>query len=564
MKDLLLGDCSQVRAFFMGIAENSLLPVFLVKSNGEIFHVNAIACKYLEYTEEELLRLNVADIDPTIEPEFIDEAFDYIKKSKVIKVETKLKKKSGTVVDVEIVGNYFEFEGTGISLSYVFDISDRKKKEDSLERIVRNRTKALEQKIIKLQETESRLRVTEEMFINTFKTSRDAVAINRLSDGLYLEINSGFTESLGYTPEDVKDKTSIELRIWKDLADRDKLIQELTKNGISRDLEAEFIHKDGTVVPGLMSASIQDYFGEKVILSVSKDISKLKKLEKELKALNFELQDRVEKEAELRQKQDTVLIEQRRFADMGQMISAIAHQWRQPLNNINLIAQAMKEIQDGVDLGITFDELYENHADLTNHMSETIDDFRNFFSPKKTKTRFSIVKELFITMELLKAQFESKNIQTTLMCSCSESSISCKSGFVTSYCNKGNDIVEGYPGEIRQVFLNILINAKDAILASASKRKDAKRTISVTVKVSDDSIKMEFCNRGEHIPGDVLPKIFDPYFSTKGEGKGTGIGLYMSRLIVEDNMDGKISCTNTDNGVCFTLFFNKPNKLDKL
>jgi len=270
----------------------------------------------------------------------------------------------------------------------------------------------------------------------------------------------------------------------------------------------------------------------------------------ELEQINTNLEEKIEKEIRISKKNEQVVFEQKKFIDMGQMINAIAHQWRQPLNNLQLVSQMMKKIYDGVDYDIGYAELFKTHQDLVIFMSNTIDDFRNFFSPNKNKTTLSIVKELLATIDLVKPQFENHGIGICFICSCDDNKIECDNSFGEQYCNKGKDKIDGYPNELKQVFLNILNNAKDAILESS---KDDKKSIRINISVLHKDIEIKIFNYGSPIPEEIMSKIFDPYFTTKEEGKGTGIGLYMSKIIIEDSMNGKLSCSNIDNGVCFTI-----------
>jgi len=269
---------------------------------------------------------------------------------------------------------------------------------------------------------------------------------------------------------------------------------------------------------------------------------------KELEEINLSLEERIEREIEVRKKNEQVMFEQKKFIDMGQMINAIAHQWRQPLNNIQLISNIMKDINDGIEYDVEYEELFDKHF-----MSSTIDDFRYFFSSKKEKTNFSIMKELLTTIELIKPQYDHDSINIIVSCGCNDNKINCTKKYIANYCNQNNDIVHGCSSGLKQVFLNILNNARDAILENYKKDVLAEKTIEIITDIGKNSVSIDFFNYGKNIPKDIMNCIFDPYFTTKEEGKGIGIGLYMSKEIIEHNLNGKLTCQNRDDGVVFNI-----------
>jgi PAS domain S-box-containing protein len=145
---------------------------------------------------------------------------------------------------------------------------------------------------------EAALRQSEAKFAAAFRTSPDSVNINRMSDGLFLEINAGFTALTGYTEQDVAGKSSLEIAVWADPADRARLIEGLRARGEFRDLEAMFRRKDGSIVSGLMSASVMEVAGETCIVSITRDISERKRAEEAILALNADLERRVQERTE--------------------------------------------------------------------------------------------------------------------------------------------------------------------------------------------------------------------------------------------------------------------------
>ncbi len=182
---------------------------------------------------------------------------------------------------------------------------------------------------------EEALRQSEDKFSKAFHTSPDSVNINRLSDGLYLEINDGFTAMMGYTTADVTGKTSLELNIWANPVDRARLAQALVQeHGQVLNLEASFVMKDGRVMTGLMSAAVIEVAGEKCVLSITRDITERKRVEDEIRRLNEDLEQRVlERTRELAEANA-------RLTELDQLkskfVSDVSHELRTPIANLKL------------------------------------------------------------------------------------------------------------------------------------------------------------------------------------------------------------------------------------
>ncbi|MDX1808200.1 MAG: cache domain-containing protein [Sulfurospirillaceae bacterium] len=231
------------------------------------------------------------------------------------------------------------------------------------------------------------------------------------------------------------------------------------------------------------------------------------------------------------QKKDQALLYQSRLAQMGEMISMIAHQWKQPLSEVSGIFMELETIGK-------FDELDKNYVlecakdgdKITEYMSRTIEDFRNFFKPDKKRERFDIQTALDETLTLVDASIKNSHIQ--IISDISE-----------------HIYIEGYPNEYSQVILNILMNARDALIS----RNIANPEIHIKVYQKKDQAILEIIDNAGGIDEEILDKIFDPYFSTKDNVNGTGLGLYMSKMIIEKSMNGRLSVQNTDSGASFKI-----------
>jgi len=223
---------------------------------------------------------------------------------------------------------------------------------------------------------------------------------------------------------------------------------------------------------------------------------------------------------------ENMILRQSKLAAMGEMIGAIAHQWRQPLNALNINIENLEDDFDDELVNKEYiDEFIKEQTDTIHFMSKTIDDFRNFFRIEKEKEQFSTKKAIESTFSIQSAQLNNHNI---------------------SFDVRGDDfVVDGFKNEFQQVILNIVSNAKDAIVNHNT--KEGK----ITVSLQDGIIKIK--DNGGGTPANIIDRIFEPYFTTKEQGEGTGMGLYMSKMIIEDNMGGIINAVNTEDGTEFVI-----------
>jgi signal transduction histidine kinase len=253
--------------------------------------------------------------------------------------------------------------------------------------------------------------------------------------------------------------------------------------------------------------------------------------QQELEDVNHSLEDRIATTLKEIREKDQILIQQGRLAAMGEMISNISHQWRQPLNNVGLIIQNLQDMSENGEL--TPDVLDHDvmvAMDVIQFMSGTIDDFRNFFRPDKEKNEFIVNKVITKTIKFMLPALRNYGITITV--------------------NEEPDVrILGYPNEYSQMLINIINNAKDELL----ERKIPDPRIMICVFHDNRLAVTTVADNAGGIDVGVIPKVFDPYFTTKEPGKGTGIGLYMSKVIVEKNMDGRLTAKNVQDGVEFRI-----------
>jgi len=244
---------------------------------------------------------------------------------------------------------------------------------------------------------------------------------------------------------------------------------------------------------------------------------------KELMELNKYLEIKISKEVAQNRKKDIIMFQQARLASLGEMLNNIAHQWRQPLGSIAMIIQSF---QTKMSIGKLTDEYIQTKVDdallLANNMSNTLDDFKNFFNPDKTRNKFFIKSCIDHTIQLSKYLLEKQNITLKLEI-------------------KNNMELNTYYNELSHVFLNIISNSKDVL--STKNEKDDK-IIKIIISEYKNQAIINMIDNGGGIDEDIIPKIFEPYYTTKYKSAGTGIGLYMSKQIVEKHMNGSIKYKN--------------------
>ncbi|MBF0317676.1 MAG: PAS domain S-box protein [Nitrospirae bacterium] len=254
--------------------------------------------------------------------------------------------------------------------------------------------------------------------------------------------------------------------------------------------------------------------------------------QQELQLLNRTLEDRVRDEIARRLEGEQMLIQQSKLAAMGEMLSMIAHQWRQPLSSITTISGDMQ-----VSLVLdTFskDELYESLKKINyqaQYLSKTIDDFRLFFSPRKKRENIYLGDIIDQALAIIKNSLDYNAIKVRIDCSLASQ-------------------IHTYANEITQVLLNVFKNAQDALVARRIQAPE------ITVACKDDNgffAVLDIQDNAGGMPEEIIDKVFEPYFTTKDNSTGTGLGLYMSKMIIEKHCGGELSVKNTGQGACFTI-----------
>ena len=263
--------------------------------------------------------------------------------------------------------------------------------------------------------------------------------------------------------------------------------------------------------------------------------NKVKSNAKELEELNESLEIKVQKEIEKNREKEQLLVQKSKFIALGEMISNIAHQWRQPLSELSSILMYIKFKQSIKALDEnTMNQKIQEADKVLDFMSHTIDDFRNFFMPKKEKEEFLLYKVVDIVINIVSSTLKNYDIKLEIQID-------------------KEIILKTYLNEYEQVLLNIINNAKDVLI----EKKIKNPCISIKAYEEENSVVLTIEDNGGGVLVEPKGKIFEPYFTTKEHSNGTGIGLYMSKIIIDKNMKGKLRVRNTNEGAKFIVSIPK-------
>ncbi len=344
------------------------------------------------------------------------------------------------------------------------------------------------------------------------------------TNGICIHSNRVAAKIFGYEPKEMIGKPA-----YTFVSEQSKnLIKEKMNHYNQEPYEAIVMRKDKTEFPAILRGRNISWNNQRVRISTIIDISDIKQLQYDLEELNQNLEDKVALQIEDIRQKDQMLQHQNKLASMGEMIGAIAHQWRQPLNAINInIENLDDDFEDGLIDRKFINDFIEKNRNMIEFMSKTIDNFRDFYKIDKNKKPFSVKEAIKITTEIKNSHLGSSFIDISVL---------------------GDDIwIDGYKSEFEHVILNLVNNAVDAIKNSAVDNGK--------IEIFLDKTSVSIQDNGGGIDKDIMDRIFEPYFTTKGEGEGTGIGLYMSKVIVEKNMGGELYVENSKNGAKFTISF---------
>ena len=302
---------------------------------------------------------------------------------------------------------------------------------------------------------------------------------------------------------------------------KNELLNRWTFTEYQKEFDYSIIWKITILILGIFAAIL---YRQRFLKNLNNSLlQKVDEKTKKLRDINNQLEIRIKKEVEENLKKDRLLSQQQKMVSMGQMIENIAHQWRQPLSVITTSISGIKLKKMLNDLDDDFlNKTLDSVMNTSQYLSNTIDDFRYFFKPQKEKEKFYLEKCCNKTIELLSPNFTENNIKVI--------------------CRVDDIEIFGYETELIQVLINILNNSKDAL----SLVENQERLIFINILKENGKALIKIKDNAGGIPDDVLSQIFEPYFTTKHQAQGTGIGLYMCQEIIYKHMNGHIDIANID------------------
>jgi len=391
----------------------------------------------------------------------------------------------------------------------------------------------------------------------------DGFAVANVETGKFYFCNQEFENMTGYTISELQEKRAEDIHPKESVGYAMKKFEELLEGKILTASSIEVAHKDGTVRLFDVNSSLMTYKDSTYNVASFRDVGEKLKLQKKLELTNKELalkSDEIEqineglelkiKDEILRNsKKDKQMLAQSRLAQMGELISMIAHQWRQPLG---AIAAASIDMKLKIELDIFdlskqsgreessayFISSLEGIEELTKSLTTTIDDFRDFYKPNKVRRALQIKHPIQKALNIISTSLKTDDI-----------------GINEDYYS--HKVFPMLDSEVMHVILNIFKNAQDNFKSKEIENK----TIDIITRDISQGVEICICDNGGGIPREIMEKIFDPYFSTKYEKNGTGLGLYMSKTIIEKHHYGLLNAVNIEGGVCFTIQLYDGDKL---
>jgi len=371
---------------------------------------------------------------------------------------------------------------------------------------------------------------------------------NKIYTSQIFEFNSGDVKPQYNNPElQNVDYKEFGLQRWLDSFKNKDYIEGIVKNfpKIEKDILEPQDIKSILVIPIYYNKELWGFIGfddckkdrewssiEKFVLkTIANGYTNILEKEDYTKNLQIEVEQQIKN---IKQK-DEIIMQQSKLTSMGEMITNIAHQWRQPLNNINLLCITAVQKYRYNELDDKFIDKFEKKTDdMIQKMSSIIDDFRRFFSPNRSK-------EIFLPKDAI------RNALVMAEASLNNNFIDINQSYNVS------TEIKNYKNELEQIVLNLILNSTEAFV----KNSIENRKIFINTYEKDKEIFIEIIDNAGGIEQNIMAKIFDPYFTTKFQNQGTGIGLYMSKVMVEQHIRGSINIDNFEDGVKATITIPK-------
>lgn len=422
---------------------------------------------------------------------------------------------------------------------------------------VKRKTREITRKNFELQQeiqerisVEEQLKENQDKYSTLFNTSYNPIAIIS-EDGALTEVNGEMVAQFGYDRDELM-QMYLEMLVTKEhVAKVEEILNKMNKTK-KWSFELDFVKSWGDVFNAEISASRLEISGRTFIQLVIMDVTSRKKASELLNRRQEYLERKVDQEVQKRRQNERLMMQQSKMAAMGQMMSAIAHQWRQPLNTIAIFIQDFEDAYKHGELDESYvEDLVMQSMKQINFMSKTIDDFKNFFKPDKDETVFNVCEEAANSVSLLGVQLVKNNVRLILDFNGCVVNYEDYTSFETLNCPIS--YVKGFPNEFKQVLLNLVQNSRDAVMERIEKEPSVSGMIYVKLSEADGMVRISVKDNGAGIENDVRERVFEPYFTTKEEGKGTGVGLYMSKIIIEQNMKGTLTFESDGEGTEFVI-----------
>ena len=462
------------------IFDNTFVGIAIVSSERIINVVNDAFCKLFGYEKDDILgkSVHMFHIDHDHFINFRDIAFNKIVQNQPVSIEYEFLKKDGTTFWGKVSGNPTRdknnFLWMLVDISETIEIKNKLKEQTSL--------------------------------LKTVIDENPNPIVLKDYDAKFVLVNKATSELYNSTPEEMIGKDDGDFIPDQKLAEFFKRnVQEIMKSGKTEIVYEDSIDVKTNEVKNYMSIKkpFKNQLQEDFILVLANDVTELNKKNEELA------------------KKEKIIFQQGKLASMGEMIGNIAHQWRQPLSSISVLASGIK-LQKELDILKDDDFIYamDNILNTTLYLSQTIEDFRSFYDPKNSKiTTFHITELIDKTLNLVNSQLKNKKIEIIKKID--------------------NFKITTFENELIQVLVNILNNSRDALV-----EKQEEKFIQIVTYKDSQSGYIEILDNAGGISLDVIDKIFEPYFTTKHKSLGSGIGLFMSEEIIRKHLNGKISVEN--------------------
>ncbi|MBF0519623.1 MAG: PAS domain S-box protein [Nitrospirae bacterium] len=458
------------------------------------------------YTHEEISIMTPFDFFTVADTDRLNTAIETVFKTGEAIIDANLHSKDGKDIPYYFTGKRIAVDGNDYLTGVGTDISE-------------------------LKAMETALHDSEEKYRLLFTNENDSIYLCDAETLEFIDSNDAWCNLYGYTTDEMKGKSTVILSAEPDKTIETMSVAEIT--GSAKVRHRFHKSKNGKVFSVELSVGAFIYRGHKVLCVISRDITERIRLEDELRQIALTLESRVKEEIEKNRLKDQLMYEQSRHMAIGELLVNIAHQWRQPLASIGVLVQDIKDAYLFRELSAEY--LDKNVTDIMSELmglSNTIDGFKDFYLSNLQKEEVKVKEVINNALEVMSGYFELKDI----------------------LIDKELDeelTVTVVPSEFAQVVMNILANVRDVF-----KHKHIPNRI-VKIKTYMEPVTKKsvitIADNGGGVGEDIIDRIFEPYFTTKDKLRGTGLGLYITRLIVEKSMKGTITVRNYNGGAEFRI-----------